>query len=231
MWIVRLCRALLSSMGGQETNDDIHSNEVKSGKDISRYDKRRRGEYFRLDVEFEGSEPRLDDASKMGELKVVAYESSVHSNNERLDRLAHCIVAEYFVFELDSVPRRENGQYSCIGHILCRLHGSTFEALLSRLARSSAVFLLRGRPLQGQVGDRSSMGRDGIFRKRVCFTVGSKQDPISLQLREGVAEPHDISGSPFSVDWLVKAQGLERAFNKRRSINSDMRARKRRRKS
>ena len=82
------------------------------------------------------------------------------------------------------------------------------------MTKSSARFLLRGRALSGSIRDRSSLARDGNFRKRVCFDVDSKQDLVSLQLREGGLESFNISGSPFSVDWLVEAQGLRRPFGR-----------------
>jgi hypothetical protein len=83
--------------------------------------------------------------------------------------------------------------------------------------------------------DRSFLGKDGNFRKRVCFDVTSRQDLVSLQLREGELESYDISGSPFSVDWLVEAQGLESSFyrpdnvRKRKRAGSDEGLRKRQR--
>jgi hypothetical protein len=150
----------------------------------------------------------------MPEMKILAQEVVLHS--KEVDRLAHCIIAELFVFELEGDPRKENGVYPFIGYIsCCRRAGTTaFKALLARLSKSSARFLLRGRALSGSIRDRSSLARDGNFRKRVCFDVASKQDLVSLHLREGGLESFNISGSPFSVDWLVEAQGLGRSFSR-----------------
>ena len=215
MWFFRLCRALWSSMDCQEGSDSIHRKELKNLKDeLKTGKKRRRGEYFRFNVEFSGREPRLDDPSKVPEMKILAREVILHS--KEVDRLAHCIIAELFVFELEGDPRKENGVYPCIGYISCCHRAGTpaFEALLGRLTKSSARFLLRGRALSGSIRDRSSLARDGNFRKRVCFDVASKQDLVSLQLREGGSESFNISGSPFSVDWLVEAQGLGRPFGR-----------------
>lgn len=220
LWFFRLTRALFSSMNAQEASDAIHHKELRR-PDSS--DGRRRGEYFRFNIDFAGREPRLDDVSKMRELKDLARDSILNSNAKQLDRLARCIIAEYFVFELEAVPRRENGHYSCIGYILCRLRsGSTaFDQLLARLTRSSAKFLLRGRQLLGRVLDRSSRGRDGNFRKRVCFDVSRKQDMFSLSLQEGELEPCSISGSPFSIDWLLEAQRLDRKFVRKRGMTDN----------
>jgi hypothetical protein len=45
----------------------------------------------------------------MPEIKILAQEAMLYL--KQLDRLAHCIIAKLFVFELEleSVPRKENG--------------------------------------------------------------------------------------------------------------------------
>jgi len=221
LWFVRLFRALWSSIDGQESSYSIrkwevshHDEELNGGK------KRRRGEYFRFNFDFRGQPPRLDDSSRIPEMKIHAREAILHS--KQLDRLAHCIVAQLFVFELEleRAPRKENGRYACTGYILCCHRAPTpeFEALLGRLTKSSAKFLLRGRTLPGLIRDRSSLARDGNFRKRVDFEVTSKDDLISLQLREKGSESFNISGSPFSIQWLIKVQELGQPFGRRDGV-------------
>ncbi|KAH7363976.1 patatin-like phospholipase-like protein [Rhexocercosporidium sp. MPI-PUGE-AT-0058] len=215
MWLFRLARALWSAIDGQDNGDAIRRMEANNQQDVRKAGKRpRQGEYFRFNVEFHDRQPRLDDSSKMPEMKSLAQEAMLHS--KQLKRLAHCVIAELFVFMLESIPRKENGKYSCTGHILCRYRAKTLEleALLEKLAKSSAKFLLRGRTLPGSVGDRSSLDKDGNFRKRVCFDVNSKEDFFSLHLRETGPESQNISGSPFSVNWLVQEQRLGWAFGR-----------------
>ncbi|KAH8587298.1 hypothetical protein B0O99DRAFT_527023 [Bisporella sp. PMI_857] len=217
MWLFRLVRAFWSSIDGRESSDATRSKEASNFEEEPRnVNKRRRGEYFRLNVEFRSRQPRLDDSSKMPEMKILAQEAMLHS--KQLDRLAHCIIAELFVFELDqdSLPRKENGRYSCVGYILCSHRASTpaFHVLLGRLTKSLAKFFIRGRALPGSVRDRSSFSRDGNFRKRVCFDVTSKEELVSLHLREKGSEPYNISGSPFSINWLIEAQELRRPFGR-----------------
>lgn len=220
----------MDSQGNSDLFDRKELNRLEEDLKCGR--KRRQGQYFRLNVEFRGQEPRLDDPTKMPEMKLLAHELILHS--KQLDRLARCIVAELFIFELEleTIPRKENGQYSCTGYIMCCHRAGTpvFEALLRRLTQSSAKFLLKGRGLPGSVCDRSSAARDGNFRKRVCFNVNNKQDSISIHLREQGFESHDISGSPFSVDWLIKAQfGGPGGVKRRRKDSDDGFSRKRQR--
>jgi hypothetical protein len=112
------------------------------------------------------------------------------------------IIAELFVFELESIPRKENSRYSCTSYILCYYRASTpvFKGLLGRLIKLLAKFLLRGYTFPSSVQDRLSFIRDENFRKRVCFDVSSKQDFVSLYLREGALELYNISKSLFSVN-------------------------------
>lgn len=225
MWFIRLGRALWSSMEGQARDDAVYSSERKKRTADSKNG--RRGEYYRFNVEFSGGEPRLDDASRIPEMKMRAREHLVQS--VEADRLALCLIAKLFVFELEGVPKKQlwDGRYPCTGCILCTLRAGTpaLDELLERLAKSSARFLFRGRPLPGSIRDRSSLGRDGNFRKRVCFDVANKHDLFSLQLQIEGSEPFDISGSSFSVDVLLDAQGLGRLFSrpagKRKRKDSD----------
>ncbi|KAF4630856.1 hypothetical protein G7Y89_g7277 [Cudoniella acicularis] len=210
-----------SSVDSQEDSDSFYRKELDGLKeDLKVRRKRRRGEYFRFNVEFNGREPRLDDLNKIPGIKILAREVMLHS--KQLDRLAYYIITELFVFELDpeTIPRRENSRYSYTGYILCCHRAGTpaFKVLLSRLIRSSAKFLLRGRTLSGSIRDRLSLIRDGNFRKRVYFDVASKQDLVSLYLREGSSESYNISGSLFSVAWLIGAQELRRPFSRRDSV-------------
>lgn len=227
MWLFRLARALWSAIDGHDNGDATRRMEERNNEDEHKTGKRRRrGEYFRFNVEFLSRQPRLDDSNKMPEMKSLAHEAMLHS--KPLIRLARCITAELFVFELESIPRKENGKYSCTGYILCRHRAGTpeLEVLLENLVKSSAKFLFRGRTLPGSVRDRSSLDRDGNVRKRVCFDVDSKEDFFSLHLRERGPESYNISGSPFSVNWLIQQQRLGRAFGwpdgeKRKRKDSD----------
>ncbi|KFY17790.1 hypothetical protein V492_00388 [Pseudogymnoascus sp. VKM F-4246] len=221
LWFFRLCRVLWSSMDGQESSDAVYKKEANSVEDLTTITNKRRGEYFRFNMEFRSQQPRLDDSSKIPEMKALA-QGEVALQLSQLDQLAHCLIAEFFVFELEleSVPRKENGKYLCTGYILCchRANSPAFNALLRRLTGLSAAFLLRGRTLPGSIQDRSSLARDGNFRKRVCFDVTSKEDLVSLQLQERGSEPYHISGSPFSVNWLIEAQGLGLPFGRRDGV-------------
>jgi hypothetical protein len=61
----------------------------------------------------------------------------------------------------------------------------------------------------------------------VCFNVTSKEELISIHLQEGGFKSYNISGSLFSVDWLMEAQGFGSPFGrpdgmKRKRKDSEM---------
>lgn len=162
--------------------------------------------YHRLDVEFEQEIPRLDDTESMSELKSKVQDDQTIS--DAIDRISLCLVASLFYFELESIPERINGKSVGRGHIQCsiRRHHPGFSLLLDRLSSCSAVFYLDDDPIPGKVGDGSFLGADGNFRKQVELNV---RDRVTISLRQGNSEPYNISGSPFTIERLILAQGLD----------------------
>jgi hypothetical protein len=70
----------------------------------------------------------------MPEMEILPQEAMLHS--KLLDRLALCVIAELFAFELEleSVPGKESGRYSCTGYILCchRAGAPAFEVFFEK---------------------------------------------------------------------------------------------------
>jgi hypothetical protein len=107
-----------------------------------------------------------------------------------------------------------------------------FEVLLDWLSKSSATFYLNNCPILGTVGDRSFISKDGNFRKRVELSVNGK---FTLSLKQGDSEPCNISGSPYSIERLIIAQGLNAHFGRadhgkrKKSVDTELRKKKRQR--
>ena len=170
------------------------------------------GQYFRFDIEFDGREPSLDNINQMKELKLQTQ--AEYSESKELDNLARCVVASLFYFKFESTPQYENREISCTGHILCRLWSSdpALKIVLLQLFKSLTKFTLQNHILPGIIENHSFTDRYGNFQKRVEFTVNSQQQQIPIHLREGSSLPNNISGSSFSVDSFVAAQGLKAHF-------------------
>ncbi|KAI9772425.1 MAG: hypothetical protein M1840_000628 [Geoglossum simile] len=188
--------------------------------------------YHRLDIEFDGPEPRLDDTNSMPGLKLKAQAD--RSLSKVIDNIARCVIASLFYFELDSIPEKSNGEHIGTGRILCslRYNNSAFKVLLDRLSSNNVRFYLNDCPIPGIVGDSSSFSRDGTFRKRLELKVTSK---FMISLKQDETEPCNISGSPFSIDKLALAQGLNVPFGRadhrkrKRLSDGDISAKKRQR--
>lgn len=188
--------------------------------------------YHRLDIEFDHAEPRLDDRRSIPELKSkVQTDDSI---SKVIDSVARCMVASLFYFELDSMPERLDGKSVGTGHIQCSLRRNSpaFSLLLHQLSRNSAVFYFNEYPIPGRIGDTSFLGADGNFRKRVELNVAER---FTISLKQGSSQPCNISGSPYSVEKLIVAQGLDAHFGtaehqkRKRAVDGGLPARKRHR--
>jgi hypothetical protein len=198
-----------------------------SGKKIwqefrNRHRANSRAKHFRFDVEFEGAEPALDDISKMEE--IAARVRIQLRDAPEIEAAAQCLTATRFYFELESIPIKSNDNYQGAGYIYCRLPSKSpsFKELLQQLKCSSARFLLDGQPITSKP-DWSISDVGGMFRKRVQFKTKAVME-ISLKWES--FEARQISGSPFSVDALINAQGLNlqfgRADHKKRKRGKDV---------
>lgn len=173
--------------------------------------------YHRLDLEFDGEEPRLDDTQSMPELKAKTLSDPALLKG--VESVARCLVASLFYFELESMPAHVDGKYLGSGRILCslRCNEPAFQELFDQLAKSSSLLLLNNVPLAA-VNDISCFGSDGNYRKKVDFNT---PDRFSICLKQGDSEPCHIGRSPLSVEKLIAAQGLDACFGR-----SDHRKRK-----
>ena len=156
----------------------------------------------RLSINFDATEPRLDDTRSIPKLKSRVQND--HSLLTKIDAIARCMIASLFYFELDSLLQRYDGKHAVMGYILCSIRRCdlAFPVLLNKLVNGSARFFLNEWPIPGLLYDPSFFGKDGNFRKRVELDTFDK---FTICLKESDAEPCNISRSPFSVYKLVSA--------------------------
>jgi hypothetical protein len=213
----RLCRMFLEKMRDRKIRQAFHMHP----------------RYHRLVTEFDSTEPRLDEAQNMSALKLKTRSDNTIS--KAIARVARCMVASLFYFELDSIPDRTDGRFVGVGHIRCllRTNSPAFSLLLHRLSTASAVFLMDDRLIPGGFEDNLNpfLGTDGNFQKRVELDVA---DRFTISLKKANSEPYNISGSPYSIRKLISAQGLDAHFGtanhrKRKRSEESVGERKRRR--
>ncbi|KAH7308904.1 phospholipase [Stachybotrys elegans] len=172
--------------------------------------------YHRLNVQFNGSEPRLDDVRAVPGMKSKVNEDS--SLSAKVDNVIRYMIASLFYFELEAIPHRYGGRYLGSGHILCSVKAKdpAFPPLMERL--KSSKFRIDGYA-DMQAVDDNCFDENGNFRKLVKLETEGR---FAITLSEQTTEPCHISGSPLSVEKLVKLQGLSAVFGR-----SDHRKRKR----
>lgn len=202
-FIKRLYQAFSKSMDSKAAWNR-YLNQTHSSKTDDRY---------RLDFVFPSTSPALDDEEKVDDVAAVARASVIDSTT--VSQLASSLRAQLFYFELDStcIPQYSNGSFLCDGYILCRLKPGTepLIVLLKQLSNASAYF----RAFERTLPIRYPAPRPIIhgFRKAVRFHVASRTSSFSITLIENGTE-YPISGSPFTIDWLVTQQQLDAPFGK-----------------
>jgi hypothetical protein len=203
----RCGRAFLKTMeGNRDWQTVISFGEPKSS-----------GKYHRVDVEYDaksGGPPMLDAVSEMSSLRSKALEDP--SISPVLDSIARCVLSSKFYFELHTNPRRIGEEYVGSGSIRCVLpaDGEAFEVLMKRLHARSARLLVGEKHIT-EFEETSNLDRTGKFS--VSVPVNVKLDAkatLSIFVQEGDTPPCHISGSPFSIEKLVEAQGLEAYFGR-----------------
>lgn len=182
---------------------------------MSHQKSRGRGEFFRFDVEFQSQLPALDDVDSMDEVARIAREAALGST--AMKRIGKCYRAELFLFELDPSrpPHFVSGVYECVGYIICRLRAGTveFETFMDQLRHISASFRCQGRTQPGAFQGLGGIETDGNFRQEIAFYLPSRQHQLEISLQEG-SPPSvcHISGSPFTLDSLIKQQNIDACF-------------------
>jgi hypothetical protein len=114
--------------------------------------------------------------------KLKGAARSAIEGSVQLDRLTRCISAELFLFELDSLLVKKNGQYVSIGRIICRLRANdpSLGILTEQLNKSSAKFLLQERPLLGS--EPPYLASDGNFSLAGEFEADSRKANVSIHI-------------------------------------------------
>ncbi|KAH6868994.1 acyl transferase/acyl hydrolase/lysophospholipase [Thelonectria olida] len=168
-----------------------------------------RTQYFRFDVDFGGKEPHLDAVDQMDAVGQAAHKAI--KGSPTLHCLARCLRAELFFFELDAShpPQFANGCFTCVGHVMCRLRAGTaqYQEFMRQLRETSAALRVGNQKYGFTTED---IGEN--FSQRVRFVVPNVKDSFEITLVGSDDDCRHISGSPFTLEWLVQSQGLDAWF-------------------
>lgn len=164
----------------------------------------------RLNIQFNGPEPSLDDASKVPELKMATHES-ILQDIVAIPSLINSMMASMFYFELDELPLPEADGYYCHGFIYCRLDipPEGLRYLYQRLFETTSWFIVQGSPVSCVQNIPRSLPP---FKRRVSFRTQSMAEVIAMSIRGITSSSVELSGFPTTLSKLVEAQQLYSPF-------------------
>jgi hypothetical protein len=169
-----------------------------------------RPRYHRLNVQFTGPEPSLDDALQIPDLKAIALRK-IEDDKATMTSVVDAMLASMFYFELDALPNLDGGSYLCLGYIHCRLDLPIegLRYLYDQLLQTSSWFLIQGSPVQCVQSIPKGLPP---FKRRVSFRTESMDEVIGFSIRGITSIPKLLSGFPTTLAKLVEDQDLIKPF-------------------
>lgn len=190
----------MSSLDGQSVWRDLWN----------RLDDQTRRDYFRLNIDFPGPDPPIDDANLMDELseRVRLDPTAPHQRHEAVIAL----LASCFFLKLNALPSFQGGLWHCRGTIRCRIRGSAVITALQRLCGSPLTFTLNGDSLKPGLSSDDICSACYRYSTGIEFLVRRFDDPILLNIHWGPDASRRIGGFPNTVQWFIDQQNLQRPF-------------------
>jgi hypothetical protein len=204
-YIPRLLRSFLNFFDGEVRWQELQNNLLPQD----------RNRYHRMNIEFHGPEPELDDLGAVSSLRQQArYQASSYKG---IRQCADNMIASLFYFELDWLPHNGVSSFICQGRICCRMGPShpAMPTLLSRLtgARFYLDFQQWVPCTDASVVETIEAGRP--FTRKVSFRVASLENSIDIKIDGIVQRARSISNCPYVVRALIQDQGLDCPFGSR----------------
>ncbi|TVY92352.1 Calcium-independent phospholipase A2-gamma [Lachnellula willkommii] len=205
----RLFRSFLNMFVGEKRWQELQNTLLPHTKE----------RYHRMNIEFFGDEPSLDDIPVMPSLEQQT--NSQARSSDHIQKCADNLLASLFYIELNGVPMFDGISFVCNGKIFCRI-GSSHQALrvlVGRLREYQARFYLGFNQsiLCVDEGLYEGIGRGAPFCRSVVFKVLSLQDAVDIKIDGITKRARSISNCPYRAETLVKDQGLDCVFGRRAS--------------
>lgn len=168
---------------------------------LNRVDEHSRGDFFRLNLEFLGQEPPLDDSNQLSRLSDLA-------SNCTLDLRAYrdAIWASAFFYELVELPQLYHGYYTCRGMIYCTFQDA--RPLLQAIRRAYPLpKLMLGDTIITEFGaERDCCSTCGLLRQRVEFEIRHLTTTVNLSLGYEPGLRRHLSSFPNTIQWIIDRQ-------------------------
>lgn len=164
---------------------------------------------FRLDIDLGNPEPRLDDAEALPYIKDTLARDEVLGST--IDEAICYIIASKFYMELQEPPLKQGPDFRGLARLRClyRAKNPDLATFINKLASRRARFVLNGEVIPYDIRDSEAFwDKTGNFSALLSFKTSGSLLSISLRLEQA---EYPISGSPFPVEALLQAQGVDRA--------------------
>lgn len=176
-----------------------------------------RDRYHRMNIEFYGDEPELDDLQAMPNLRQQVKFQAL--SNDDIRRCADNLLAVLFYLELKELPIFDGTLFTCKGRIRCRLGPShrALRVLTSHLKETDGHFYLDFEQKLPCTDEESykAIGSGAPFSRDVVFKVMSLEDFIDIKVDGITTRARSISNCPYKIETLIRDQGLDRPFGSR----------------
>ena len=192
-YLARAYRAFMSSpsLDGQTSWLDL----------LNGLEDEERKNYYRLNLSFDGTEPELDDASCMPDIRQKVLAQYVVSHKRK-----NALWASRFFFEICDKPQYYCGYYRCSGTILCIFQDA--RPLLSCITRAhpQASFVLHQNKTFATLAQSACCKSCGMLWLPVSFEITQLYQSIDIALVLDDAHSCHISGFPHPIQWFVDQQ-------------------------
>jgi hypothetical protein len=168
-------------------------------------DPEERQDYFRLNFEFPGSEPAIDDIECMDELS-THIQVQPQGPQRRKEVISTLLITCLF-FELDEYPVYDAGFFHCRGSIRCRLSGRALIRALLQNHSSTLQYFKDNENLGVSVCEEDICQSCYRYICPVQFTVCAMTDMVTLSVRWN-NESRRLSGFCQSMAKVAEDQKL-----------------------
>jgi len=206
-YVPRLFRSFLNSFVGESRWQELQNSLSPDFRD----------RYHRMNIEFYGEEPSLDDVGAITTLQKQAKTQA--SSNKAVQKCADNLLASLFYIELDGVPEFDRTVFVCKGRILCRI-GPTHRALRALIIRLKDFVARFHLDFEQSITcvDTSimrSIEKGRPYSRRFTLKVMSLEDTVDIKVDGLTRRARSISNCPYKLRTLITDQGLDCVFGHR----------------
>jgi len=199
-FVPRLWKTFMISLDGEEAWNALWNS----------LDDKAREDFIRLNIEFPGRLPAIDDVEAIDTLSRMVYVQ--HQGSPNITKTLTALLVSCFFFELDGLPEYENGLFKCRGSIRCRSRSTEIIRALLRIQPDGLELFNGFKSLGFFPSEDDICSACSLYKRPVWFSVQSLSEIINLYVRWNIQETRSLSALPQPISWFVEMQQLHSPF-------------------